>query len=236
MNKSSNSLITQLRMHGISFELSRKNVKNINLRITQPDGKVKVSAPKRLSLDLIYAFIASKSDWILLQQKKLQANGCKIIFSYKSGEKHFYFGQQYELKCIHSTAKPKAVLNKHKLELYIDDQSTREQRQSMIESWYRSQLKIQIPNLISKYEKLTGLEVSEFGIKKMKTRWGTCNPRAKRIWLNLELAKKPIECLEYVVLHEMTHLLESKHNQRFYSHVEEYMPQWKLAEEKLFLN
>ncbi|MDW3094797.1 MAG: SprT family zinc-dependent metalloprotease [Gammaproteobacteria bacterium] len=233
MNKSDKSSKMRLLIHDISFELTRKNVKNINLRVTAPDGIVKVSAPKRLSLDLIYDFVASKYDWILLQQEKLHANGSKTKFAYKSGEKHFYFDQQYVLKCVHSRIKPKVVLNKYILKLYIDDQSTREQRQLIIESWYRDQLKNQISSLIKKYEGLMKLEVCEFGVKKMKTRWGTCNPRAKRIWLNLELAKKPLECLEYVVLHEMSHFLESNHNQRFYNIVAKYMPQWKEAEENL---
>lgn len=226
---------TQLHIQDVIIELTRKNVKNINLRVTQPEGQVRVSAPKRMPVDLIYAFVISKYDWILLQQQRLQAHVNQNTFVYQSGEKHFCFDQQYELRHIYSDAKPKVVLNGQVLELYANKQVSCEKRQSILEAWYRDQLKNQIPILINKYELLMDLKVREFGVKKMKTRWGTCNPRAKRIWLNLELAKKPIECLEYVVLHEMTHFLEPKHNLRFYNFVTEYMPGWKMAEQKLSL-
>lgn len=224
---------TQLLIQDVTVELTRKNVKNINLRVTQPEGQVRVSAPKRMPVDLIYAFVISKYDWILLQQKRLQAHANERALLYQSGETHFCFDQQYELCCIDSHAKPKVVLNRQILELHANEQATSEERQSILEAWYREKLKNQIPALIDKYEQLMNLTVHEFGVKKMKTRWGTCNPRAKRIWLNLELAKKPIECLEYVVLHEMTHFLEPKHNQRFYNFVTEYMPDWRIAEKKL---
>ena len=224
---------TQLHIQDVTVELTRKNVKNINLRVMQPEGQVRVSAPKRMPVDLIYAFVTSKYDWILLQQQRLQAHTNKNAFLYQSGEKHFCFGQQYELRCIDSNAKPKVFWNGQVLELHAKEHATYEKRQSILEAWYREQLKNHIPILINKYERLMSLAVQEFGVKKMKTRWGTCNPKAKRIWLNLELAKKPIECLEYVVLHEMTHFIEPKHNQRFYDLVTQYMPEWRNAEKKL---
>ncbi len=221
---------TQLLIQDVAVELMRKNVKNINLRITQPEGQVRVSAPKRMPIDLIYAFINSKYDWIVLQQKILQAYVNENSIKYEAGEKHFYLGEQYELQVTESNLKPKVIWNEQVLELYIKAEATSEQRQSVMESWYRSELKNSILILIKKYEHLMCLQVPKFGVKKMKTRWGTCNPKAKRIWLNLELIKKPIECLEYVVLHEMTHFLEPKHNQRLYDFVTEYMPEWKAAE------
>jgi predicted metal-dependent hydrolase len=226
---------THLLVQDIKIELTRKNVKNLNLRITQPEGLVRVSAPKRMPVDVIYAFVISKYDWILLQQEKLQAHVNQTTFVFDTGETHYYFGEKYELQLIESDAKPKVALNEHILELHINPESSYKQRQSVIEAWYRDQLKQQIPILIKKYERLMNLEVLEFGIKKMKTRWGTCNPKAKRIWLNLELARKSFECLEYVILHEMTHFLEPKHNQRFYNLVSEYMPNWKVEEQKLSL-
>jgi predicted metal-dependent hydrolase len=225
--------VSQLQVQDITVELTRKNVKNLNLRITQPEGQVRVSAPKRMSMDVIYAFVVSKYDWIVLQQEKIQVQADQDAVIYESGETLCYFGKQLELCVMESTSKPSVTLNESQLELQIHANSTYEQRQKAIENWYRNQLKHQIPLLIEKYERLMNLQVQEFGVKKMKTRWGTCNPSAKRIWLNLELAKKPIECLEYVVLHEMTHFLESKHNQRFYNFVTGYMPGWKTAEQKL---
>jgi predicted metal-dependent hydrolase len=226
-------LATQLLIQDIAVELTRKSVKNINLRITHPEGQVRVSAPKRMPIDLIYAFIISKYDWIVFQQKTLQAYVNEHSINYQAGETHFYLGRKYELQVFESKLKPKAILSEQVLELHIKAGASYEQRQSVIDDWYRSELKNKIPVLIKKYEHLMCLRVQEFGVKKMKTRWGTCNPKAKRIWLNLELIKKPIECLEYVVLHEMTHFLEPKHNQRFYNFVASYMPHWKAAEEKL---
>ena len=224
---------TQLLVQDITVELTRKNIKNLNLRITQPEGQVRVSAPKKTSIDVIYAFVVSRYNWILLQQEKIQAQANQNTVTYDTGEKLCYFGRQFELLVVDCGSKPDIVINEHLLELNIHANSTYEQRQKVVENWYRCQLKNQIPLLVKKYEFLMNLQVQEFGVKKMKTRWGTCNPAAKRIWLNLELAKKPIECLEYVVLHEMTHFLEPKHNQRFYDFVTKYMPSWKMAEQKL---
>ena len=117
--------------------------------------------------------------------------------------------------------------------MYIRSGSSVLKRQSVLNEWYRIQLKKSIPAFITKYEKLMGVKVNQFGVKRMKTRWGTCNNRAQRIWLNLELAKKPIECLEYIVVHEMAHLLESRHNDRFVSLMDKYMPKWRFYKDEL---
>ncbi len=236
MKNSSIKSSSQLVVQDITVELTRKNVKNINLRVTQPEGRVRVSAPKRMPIDIINSFITSKHDWIVLQRERLRAYATDKPYLYESGEIHSFFDQQYELRCIDSKAKSKVVLNNGLLELHAKKRSTSAQRQAILESWYREQLKIHIPDLINKYERLIGLTVEEFGVKKMRTRWGTCNPKARRIWLNLELVKYPMECLEYVVLHEMTHFLETRHNQRFYNFVTNYMPDWKSAEQKLSLS
>jgi predicted metal-dependent hydrolase len=232
MKKSS---VIQLQIKDITFDLIRKNVKNINLRITQPEAKIRVSAPNRMPVELVYAFVMFKYDWILSHKEKLSEKNNEIPVHFSDGELHYFQGRPLELKIINSTSMSEVVISGDKLELYINNGSSVEKRKLAVEAWYRRELKQHIPILIKKYEQLMNLKVNEFGVKKMKTRWGTCNPHAKRIWLNLELAKKPCECLEYVVLHEMTHFLESKHNQRFYSFVDQYMPEWKMAEKKLSL-
>ena len=224
---------TQLQIKDITVELIRKNVKNINLRITQPEARIKVSAPNRMPVEMVYAFVISRYDWILSHKEKLLERIGDMPIYFNDGEPHYYQGQSLALKIINSNSTPEVTVNGDILELYIKGNSSIEKRKFAIEAWYRRELKKQIPILISKYEQLMKLKVEEFGVKKMKTRWGTCNPRAKRIWLNLELAKKPNDCLEYVVLHEMTHFLEPKHNQRFYGFVEQYMPNWKIVEKKL---
>lgn len=225
-------ITTQLSVQDMTIELTRKNVKNINLRITQPEGQVRVSAPRKMPIDVVYAFVISKYDWILKHQERLKSH---TIPTCEHGEFHYYLGRQYKLQIVETQAKENVVLGKDILALYVREDTSYEKRQSVLDAWYRHQLKNQIPVIIKKHEQHMNLQVKQFGVKKMKTRWGTCNPTARRIWLNLELAKKPIECLDYVVLHEMTHFLEAKHNQRFYNLVAEYMPDWKAAEEKLVL-
>ncbi|MFK8027768.1 MAG: M48 family metallopeptidase [Gammaproteobacteria bacterium] len=225
-------MTTQLSVQDMTIELTRKNIKNINLRVTQPEGQVRVSAPRKMPIDIIYAFVVSKYDWIKKHQEKLKTH---VNLTYENGEFHSYLGREYKLQIVKTHTKEKVVLDENILALHMRESSSYEKRQSVLDTWFRQQLKNQIPVFINKYEQQMDLQVKQFGVKKMKTRWGTCNPNAKRIWLNLELVKKPIECLEYVVLHEMTHFLEAKHNQRFYNFVAEYMPDWKTAEEKLLL-
>lgn len=222
-----------LTIHGLAVRLTHKNIKNLNLRIIPHEPCVKISVPMRMPIQSVYAFVAEKHDWITKQQKKLRCHTRAIQHHYCDGEKHEFFGKAYELKRIPTFTQSKAALNGTTLELHINQNTTQSQHQRVIENWYRHELKQRIAGLIKKYEQITKLQVLEFGVKKMKTRWGTCNPHARRIWLNLELAKKPIECLEYVVLHEMTHFVELKHNKRFYDYISRYIPDWKAVEKKL---
>ncbi|MCD6201832.1 MAG: M48 family metallopeptidase, partial [Bacteroidales bacterium] len=137
------------------------------------------------------------------------------------------------LKVIEKDEKPQVVLSHSKIELHVRPGTSTEKRQEVLDDWYRKELKKVIPGMIRKWEKKMGVTVNEFGVKKMRTRWGTCNPEAKRIWLNLELAKKPPECLEYIVVHEMVHLLERSHNERFIKYMNEFMPKWKFFRDEL---
>ncbi len=134
---------------------------------------------------------------------------------------------------IEQAAVPSVALKHSKIELYVRPQTSKEKMKSILDEWYRSQLKALLPSLTEKWEKKMKVQVNEFGIKKMRTKWGTCNREAKRIWLNLELAKKPVECVEYIVVHEMVHLLERNHNERFISLMNELMPKWKFYKEEL---
>lgn len=227
------NITTKLQVQDLIVEVIQKDIKNLHLRIYPPEGQVQVSAPKGVSQEFIRIFVLSKREWIYHQQEKLRAREADIPLEYINGEQYYFRGKELVLEVIESKAAPFVLVHDQTLELHIRPDSSVEKRKAVIENWYRSQLKKQIPIFIDKYEKLMQLNVSEFGVKKMRTRWGTCNPRAKRIWLNLELSKKPLECSEYVVLHEMTHFLESKHNKRFYSFLDRYMPKWKAAEKQL---
>jgi hypothetical protein len=142
-------------------------------------------------------------------------------------------GKRYLLKVIETEGKPKVEIRHDKLILQVRPVSTTEQRHIILHEWYRDQLKSIVPEYIAKWEEIMNVKVEEFGIKKMKTKWGTCNREAKRIWINLELAKKPLECLEYIVVHEMVHLLERNHNDRFIAFMNKYSPQWRHFKEEL---
>ena len=142
-------------------------------------------------------------------------------------------GKPYLLNVIERNQPPKVVLNHETIELYVRPNTGRKKRKTILDDWYRQRLKEFIPGLILKYEAKMKVQVSEFGVKKMKTRWGSCNIKVKRIWLNLELAKKSIECIEYLVVHEMAHLLERRHNQRFTVFMDTFLPEWRIVQEEL---
>jgi len=148
-------------------------------------------------------------------------------------ESHYYCGKRYLLEIIEQKKPPCVVLKYNTIEMHVRPSASYEKKKAVLDGWYRQQLKEAIPSLIEKYEVKMGVEVAEFGIKKMRTRWGTCNINARRIWLNLELAKKPPECLEYIVVHEMVHLLERKHNDRYRAFMDLYLPMWRIVKEEL---
>jgi len=210
----------------IEIELQRKRMKYLRIRILNNDGSVRVSAPKRVSMATITSFISSRISWIKSAQDKIRNRVKPAELQYISGEDHYFFGQKFTLELA---VKGKAAIDFEaaKIILRVKENSTILQRQKLLENFYRAELQKLIPQYIAKLEPIMKVKVLEFKIKKMKTRWGTCNPRAKRIWLNLELAKKPLLCLEYIVTHEMVHLLERKHNKRFFSLMDRFMPNWR---------
>ena len=151
-----------------------------------------------------------------------------------SGESHYFQGRRYRLNVIYQSGLPRVVVrNKSAIDLHVRDGSETVQREKVLLTWYRQQLKQFIPALIAQWEPVIGVQVAEWQVKQMKTKWGTCNIEAKRIWINLELAKKSIQCLEYIVVHEMVHLLERKHNDNFTELMNKFMPQWRMYREEL---
>jgi predicted metal-dependent hydrolase len=171
--------------------------------------------------------------WIKQKQAKFKAQPVKSPRQYISGESCYFKGDRYLLKVIYHSCEPKVVIEQTTLNLYVRYGSIREQREQALTNWYRQQLKAEIPGLIAKWERIIGVSINAWGVKKMKTRWGTCNIQAKRIWLNLELITKPQHCLEYVIVHELVHLLERLHSDRFWSYVSRFMPQWKQYQAEL---
>lgn len=223
----------RLQLEDIVIEVEQKNIKNIHLRVYSPSGNVKISAPRRMDLMTIRVFALSKLDWIRKQQAKIKAQDREVPREYISGESHYYNGEQYLLALIEVDAPPRIEVKPGTMVMYVRPGTSEETRQTIMEDWYRTRLKATLPDLIAKWEKTLNVKVNAFGVKKMKTRWGSCNPTAKRIWLNLELARRSPACLEYVVVHELVHLLERKHNDIFKAYLDQYLPQWHLFKEEL---
>jgi len=222
-----------IRLGDLEIEVELKDIKNIHLSVFPPSGRVHISAPKRMDLDTIRVFALSKLQWIKKQQQAFRSQVRETEREYLTRESHYYLGQRYLLKLIEVDAKPKIILKRKEILLHVRPGITQEDRQQVIEDWYRQELKRLIPPLIDHWERKIGVKASEFGVKKMRTRWGTCNPVAKRIWLNLELAKKPLECLEYIIVHELMHLREKSHNQNFITMMNEVLPNWRLIKQEL---
>ncbi len=224
-----------LQVNQTEILVTQKRIKNIHLKICVIDGLIKVSAPLYLSQDKIKTFVISKFDWILAAQTKLDGQKKFLEKKYINEENHYFFDKNYSLNLIEITGRPKVLIDENNINLFIKSGANLVEKKKLLEKFYRENLQKIIPNYIKKWEEKMNLRVEKFGIKKMKTRWGTCNIRAKRIWINLELAKKPIACLEYIIVHEMVHLFEKNHNKRFYAYMDQFLPNWRDHESELKL-
>jgi predicted metal-dependent hydrolase len=218
----------QIKVGNIAIDVVRKDIKNLHLGVYPPSGRVRIATPLKIDDEAVRLFAVSKMAWIKKQQLKFETQERQSERRFVSGESHYYKGRRYLLNVIYHNAAPKVeIRNKTHIDLYVRVGSTCEQRGKVLTKWYRKQLKDQIPALIAKWQRIIGVEVDDWGVKKMKTKWGTCTLASRRIRLNLELAKKPEHCLEYIIVHEMVHLIERDHGDRF------VMPQWHLYKEEL---
>ena len=223
----------QIEISGIKIELQKKNIKNMHLVVAPPDGKVRVSAPLHLSDESIAMFVRTKLSWIKKQQEKFAKQPRQCEREYVSGETLYVFGQQYFLRVEYSYKGNSLVLEGNEAILTVRKESTPKQREAFVNEWYRSLLKEKIAICLPEWEKITGLYCDSWQTKYMTTRWGTCNTNTRKIWINLQLAKKPIECLEYVILHELAHLKVRNHNKDFVAIMDQYMPYWREIKSKL---
>ncbi|NLV88176.1 MAG: M48 family metallopeptidase [Tissierellia bacterium] len=225
----------KLIINDIEIELAKKKIKNLHLSVHPPDGRVRISAPQHMDIDSIRLFAISKLSWIRKQQKKFINQERQPEREYVSGESHYFLGQRYLLNVIYTNKRKQGVeiKNKKYIDLYVRENTPKYLRERLMTEWYRKELRELIPPLIAKWEPILGVRVNEFGIKKMKTRWGSCNPEVKRIWLNLELAKKSPTCIEYVLVHEMAHLLERSHNETFVAYMDKFLPNWRAIKAEL---
>jgi len=219
---------------GIPVEVVRKDIKNLHLAVYPPQGRVRVAVPLRTSDETVRLAVISRLGWIRRQQSTLDQQERQSARGMVTGESHFVQGRRYRLDVIEQDTPASVVIRNSKtLELRVRPDTNREKREEVLGRWYRQLLREQIPDLLAKWEPVVGVQVASCGIKRMKTRWGTCNIEAQRIWLNLELAKKPPACVEYILVHEMVHLLERHHNDRFRAYMDQFMPQWRLHREEL---
>lgn len=226
-------MVTQIDLGGIVLDVIKKNIKNIHLSVYPPSGKVRISAPLRMNTDTIRVFAISKLGWIKQQQKKLRAQERETPREYLDRESHYVWGKRYLLKVVEKDAAPEVSVKHDTLLLRVRPGSSEEKKQAVLEEWYREQLKAAVPPLIAKWGPLMGVKVARFFVQRMKTKWGSCSSVSGSIRLNTELAKKPRECLEYIVVHEMVHLLEPTHKHHFVVLMDQFMPKWQFYRDSL---
>jgi len=226
-------MVTQVRLGDISVDVMLKDIKNVHLSVHPPTGRVRISAPKRMSLDTIRVFAITKLAWIKQQQNKLRRQERETPREYLDRESHYLWGKRYLLKVVEQQAVPEVKLKHNNMILRVRPGTNEKTKQAIVAEWYREQIKAALPELIEKWERKMAVKLERVFVRKMKTQWGSSNPRAGSIRLNSELAKKPRECLEYVVVHEMVHLLERYHNGRFTALMDNYLPQWRHVRETL---
>lgn len=222
-------------VNGIEIEVVKKNIKNIHLGVYPPEGNVRVAAPNTTTDDNIRLLVVSRLRWIKRQQEKFLKQERQSEREYVSGESHYLWGDRYILRVIERDNKYSKVEieNKRYINLYINKGTPVEKREEILDRWYRMQIKETIPKLIDKWQSIIGVEVKEWGVRKMQTKWGTCNSDVGRIWLNLYLAKRPQRCLEYVIVHELIHLIEKTHNERFKELMDMHYPNWRTVRDEL---
>jgi predicted metal-dependent hydrolase len=220
-------MVEQLKLGDITVDVFFKDIKNVHLSVHPPTGRVRISAPLRMSRDNIRIFAISKLSWIKRQQKKLREQDRETPREYLDRESHYICGKRYLLEIIKIDQTPAIELNHNRMLLRVRPGTDENRRQALVGRWYRDQLKKAVPPLIAKWEPIIGVKVNRFFVQRMKTKWGSCNPGSGSIRLNTELAKKPPECLEYIVVHEMIHLLEPTHNDRFRELIARFMPKWQ---------
>ena len=223
-----------ITVNGLSVKVVRKKIKNLHLAVYPPDGCIRIAVPEIIDDEAVRLAIISRYEWIKRQTKSFQDQARESKREFTTGESHFYLGRRYLLDIFYTSKSPYVELrNKKIMVLNINRKHGVETRKKLLSDWYRKERKKILPPIIRKWEIKSGLKVYSYGIKRMKTKWGSCNPAHKRIWINLELIKKPISCIEYIVVHEMVHLLEPTHNENFISHMNRILPGWKNLRDEL---
>jgi predicted metal-dependent hydrolase len=226
-------MLSTIELGDISVEVIKKDIRNVHLSVYPPAGRVRISAPLRMDRETIRVFAIAKLGWIRKQREKLREQERESEREYLNRESHYVWGNRYLLQVVEKEAAPSVELKHSRLVLSVRPGATEEKKRELLERWYRDQIREITPRLIAKWERIIGVKVRDFHVQRMKTKWGSCSARTGAIRLNSELARKPRECLEYIVVHEMVHLLEHTHNRRFMSLMEQFMPRWQSYRELL---
>lgn len=226
-------MATLVRLGDMAVDVVLKDIKHIHLSVHPPAGRVRIAAPTRMSLDTIRVFAISKLRWIKDQQQKLRGQVREPRREYLESESHYLWGRRYLLKVRETTGTPSVSLTPRRLLLDVRSGTSAAKRETLLDAWYREQLRDATALLVAKWEPVLRVKVRRVFLQRMKTRWGSCNPSAGSIRLNTELAKKPRECLEYIVVHEMLHMIEPTHGDRFVTLMTRFMPHWRFRREQL---
>ena len=222
-----------IQLGEITVEVVQKEIKHIHLSVHPPDGRVRVAAPLRMDVETIRVFVIAKLDWIKKQQTRMRAQARETPREFLERESHFVWGKRYLLHVVEADAPPAVALEHTNMVLHVRPGTDTTGRRSIVDAWYRQQLKAAVPPLLARWEPILGVKAERFFVQRMKTRWGSCNPRDRHIRLNTELAKKPPECLEYVLVHELVHLLEPSHNARFVTLMDRFLAGWRHYRDQL---
>lgn len=226
-------MATRLKLGAVSVDVVLKDIKNLHLSVHPPTGRVRISAPRRMKMEAIRVFAISKLDWIKRQQRALQEQERETPREYLDRESHYVWGRRYLLEVREAQAPVGVDLTPQRLVLRVRPGTDAQRRSALLDGWYRRLVKDAVPGLLGQWAPRFGVNVARVYVRQMKTRWGSCNRAAQTIRLNTELAKKPPECLEYVLVHELIHLLEPSHGPRFVALMNQHMPKWRLYRDEL---
>lgn len=221
-----------IRISSIEVDVSFKDIKNVHLSVHPPDARVTISAPQHIDLDTIKVYAATKLPWIKKERNKILKQDRQPDKKFVTRESHYLFGKRYLMK-VQLGNQPKVILHHSKIELQVPEHYNAAKKQALLYNFYRKELRTKLNKLVPGYAAKMGLATPQFGIRKMKTKWGSCAIERKHLWFNIELAKKPDQCIEYIIVHEMAHLLERNHNKNFIGIVNRYFPNWEVQKKIL---
>ena len=228
-----NTASAYITVSGIEVDVVYKDIKNLHIGVYPPLGRVRVAAPNRLDDEQVRLAVVSRLPWIRRHRTQLQAAERQSVREMVTGESHYVWGSRLRLKVVERPGRSHVEIDGRHLMLYVPESMTTDQRRNVLDRWYRDQLRQAVPELVEKWERRMRVTVPKWSIRRMKTKWGSCNRETGHIWFNVELAKKSPECLEYVVVHEMIHLLERTHGERFSKLMSKFMPNWQVRRDLL---